>query len=65
MAIRHHQIAKPRYIFIVQVLDKKTWKDANNEFHTDEREAYIKLEAIRKMTLQDVRFRLRKFAEAE
>jgi hypothetical protein len=60
-----HKIERARYIYVVQYLDKNTWKDANREFHTDDRLAYLQLEAIRRDSPKDFRFRLRRFVEAD
>jgi hypothetical protein len=62
---RHKNIAAKRFIYIVQYLDKNTWKDSNTQYYTEEHMAYSAQEKIRVMSPADARFRIRKFEEKE
>jgi hypothetical protein len=59
-----HIVVPKRYIWIVQYLDKMTWRDANKEYHTEERAAYVQQEALR-FSSPEIRFRNRKFEEKD
>lgn len=61
--IRPPKINK-RNIFIVQFLDKMTWRDANKEYHITELLAYTQEQALQASS-PDIRFRVRKFEEKE
>jgi hypothetical protein len=62
---RHRQIAAKRHIYIVQYLDKATWRDCNKEFHDAEYLAYNQQNEIRILSSEEKRYRIRTFVEKE
>jgi hypothetical protein len=58
------RIPAKRVIFVVQYMDKMTWRDCNKEFHSVELDAYNQQRTIREQH-PDVRYRVLKFEAKE